>query len=155
MTTTARCPGEVIDRARQWVPAYPLRGDLVAILAVVVAMRVVFPDRADWAAHVMAGGAVAVVADAVLGRRVGGWGVTLGATAALVFAVLGELTVAGPFDPGDVAFTLAGALVVTGGASMLPDGSAADARLWRRALVWGLGLLAFAVYFRYGIRRGP
>lgn len=146
---------DLITSVRRWTPVGSLRWDLITILAVAVAVQVVFPDRADWAAHVTAGGALVVVADAALGRRLGPWAVALGAASVLVLAVVAELTLTGPFDPADVAFTVAGALLVTGGASV--DGAKLTARgdVGRLAMGWGMALLAGAVYYRYGIRRGP
>lgn len=146
---------ELIARVRAWAPVDSLRWDLVTILVVAAVVQAVFPDRADWAAHVTAGGALVIVADAVLGRRLGGWAVTLGASGVLGLAVVAELTVAGPFDPGDVAFTLAGALLVTGAASARGEPVAARDSVRRLGLAWGMALLVVAVYYRYGIRRGP
>lgn len=136
-------------------PDRSLRWDLITVVAVAVAVQIVFRDRADWASHVLAGGALIIIADAVLGRRLGAWAPTIGAMIVLGLGVALELTVSGPFDPGDVAFTLAGALVVTGrgGSGDTTGGPTADGR--GVALAWGVGLLVVAVYYRYGIRRGP
>ena len=144
----------LITSVRRWTPIGSLRWDLITILAVAVAVQVVFPDRADWAAHVTAGGALVVVADAALGRCLGPWAVTLGAASVLVLAVVAELTLTGPFDPADVAFTVAGALLVTGGASA-DAAKTARGDVGRLAMGWGMALVAGAVYYRYGIRRGP
>lgn len=48
-------------------------------------MQIVLRDRADWALHVMFGGALIIIAD----------------------AVLAGLTTSGPLDPADVTYTLA------------------------------------------------
>lgn len=142
-------------RAKGWLPQGSLRGDLVTVVAVAVAVQIMFRDRADWVSHVLAGGALVIIVDAVLGRRLGAWAATLGAMAALVLGVLVELTISGPFDPSDVAFTVAGALVVTGhGASVATSSTCNDAAK-HVALAWGIGLLGIAVFYRYGVRRGP
>lgn len=148
------CPAQA-GRANLWLPSRTLRWDLVAIIAVALVVQLTFRQRADWASHVLAGGAVVIISDAALGCRLGAWATTFGAVTALVLGVASDLTVSGPFDPSDVAFTLAGTLVVTGRG--LPGGPSAtlvdaDRRL---ALACGLALLGIAVYYRYGIRRGP
>ena len=144
-----------ITWAMGWLPRGTLRWDLVTVVAVAVAVQVVFRYRADWASHVLAGGALVIVVDAVLGHRLGAWAATLGALVVLVVGVLVELTVSGPFDPGDVAFTLAGALVITGGGRPTAASGEPNGGHRRTALAWGIGLLVVSVYYRYGIRRGP
>lgn len=137
-------------------PRYPsLRWDLVSVVAVAIGVQVVFRDRADWASHVLAGGAVVIIAGAALGERLGAWATTLGVALSLLLGLVVELTVSGPFDPGDVAFTLAGALVVTGQRASVVAPGAQHCATRRVALAWGVGLLGLAVFYRYGIRRGP
>ena len=147
--------GEFAARMKEWAPADSLRWDLLAIVTVAIAVQVVFPDRADWVAHVMAGGALVVIADATLGSRVGAWALNLGTFGVLVLAVVAELTVTGPFDPSDVAFTLAGALLVNGGSSIRSNDATSERHNAHLGLAWGMALLGVAVYYRYGIRRGP
>jgi hypothetical protein len=142
----------------RWRPGAELRRDLLVLLAVAVSVQLVLPDRADWAAHILAGGAIVVLVDAALGARIGPWAVTLGAVVVLLLAIVADLTLTGPFDPGDVGFTLAGALVITGAGGGSSPGEA-PAPGWdhnrRVAMAWGTAVLIVAVYYRYGIRRGP
>jgi hypothetical protein len=137
-----------IARAERWLPSGALRWDLATVVAVAAAVQLLFPDRADWAAHVLSGGALVIVVGALLSTSFGLWSTTIGSVMVAAAAVIADSTVVGPFDPSDVAFTLAGALVVTGGASTRRDST-------HKAVVWGLALLGAAVYYRYGIRRGP
>lgn len=154
--------GGSILAVRWWPPPGQLRRDIVTVLCCSVALFVAFPHRVDWASHTLAGGAVVLVCVALTGPRLGRRSSTAGAALVLLLAAGLDLTVTGPFDPADVAWTLAGALLVTGSRDLVPAGAdldtatAVDVRSdRRRAIAWGLGLLAVALVNRYGIRRGP
>lgn len=143
--TMLRCPP-----LSALLPYPALAWDLLVVLASGVAVQVVFPERADWVAHVVAGGGLAVVINASLSKQLGSWAQPLGAAIVLVGAIVADATLTGPFDAGDVAFTLAGALLVTGTST-----SGTSRTLKWTAIGWGIALTAVASYYRYGIRRGP
>ena len=146
-------PGHESTGPRWWPQEAWLRGDLGAVALCAGLVTILLPHRADWTSHVLLGGGVAVVGLAgPIPLRWRSWSVGLAALGVLALAVLLDLTVTGPFDPADVAFTLVGALAVTG-----PRHDAApprgDAR-WR-AVGWGVGLVVMAVLNRYSVPRGP
>lgn len=130
-----------------WVPRGWLARDLAFVLGAGCAVQLVFLTRYDWVAHVLAGGAIGIALSAVLHTRVGPWAQPIAETVALLGAIASELIVTGPLDPSDVAFTLVGALLVTG-----PLREASDGPPWPTAVGWGLALLAAAYYYHYGIK---
>lgn len=139
------------------MPGWPgpgtFRSDLLWVLCGALAVVVVFPDRSDWASHVVAGGGVVLAVTGGLGRRFGRLATTGGLVLVLWLAVVVEATVTGPFDPADLAFTVAGGLLVAGESTESRSTAGGSAR-W--AMVgWGVALVVFAVANRYGIRRGP
>lgn len=151
-----REPGHQSTGPRWWPQEAWLRGDLGAVAFCAGLVAILLPHRADWASHVLLGGGLAVVALAgPVPLRWRSWSAGLGALGVLALAVLLDLTVTGPFDPADVAFTLVGALAVTGprdhGRDGVPPGG--DAR-WQ-ALGWGVALVLLAVLNRYSVPRGP
>jgi hypothetical protein len=120
----------------------------------------VLPDRSDWASHLVAGGGIVLAAAGLLGPRLGAWAATLGVVVVLVVSAAVDLTLTGPFDPADVAFTVLGGLLVTGETAVSPAAPAAPAGTVRRAessaaLVarWGVALAVLALVHRYGILR--
>lgn len=130
-----------------WWPTDPhLRGDLEAVVLVAGLVALVVPDRADWASHVLAGGGVVMAGVALAVHRLGRAVVPLGGLVVLAVATVLDLTLTGPFDPSDVAFTLAGALLVTAP----PPGAPVDRRT---RLIWGAVLIALALANRYGVPR--
>lgn len=158
----ARGPARVralLEWGRLLVPTPTLCFDLAVLAVAAFVVQACFPHRHDWVGHVLAGGSLVIIADAVLGPILGAWSVIVGAWGVLGVAVVADLTLTGPFDPADVAFTVAGAMLVTGGVQVyLRPGSPGLERVGASCWVqvaWGLGLLAVAFYFRYSFRAGP
>lgn len=136
-----------------WPGPGALRRDLLWVLCGAIALVVVFPDRSDWASHVVAGGGLALVGVGVFADRLGRAAPVAGLALVLGLAVVVELTLTGPFDPSDVAFTVAGGLLVAGDSTGRRSAQAGWVR-WP-VVAWGAALVVFAVANRYGIRRGP
>lgn len=128
--------------------------EVLVLLCSALLVQLVMPYRVDLPAHLIGGGALALAIAAVLPARA----VARLASAVIPLVFTGvvlvvwwvEQAVFGPFDLVDVAFTLAGALVVLDG---LPGVlvSAPDTR-WRVAR-WSLALGVAALAYRYGITR--
>lgn len=149
-----------------WPPPGPLRQDLLVLLGVAALVSLVLPDRSDWASHLVAGGGIVLAVSGLLAPRLGAWAATLGVVVVLVVATAVDLTLTGPFDPADVAFTVLGGLLVTGDIGAAPDEpvdafrtveSAGPIRPSRSSpgLVarWGVALAVLALVHRYGILR--
>jgi hypothetical protein len=120
--------------------------ETLALLAAGVLVQVAVPTRHDWAAHVVGGGALAMLLLVALPARAHRDARSTGAVLVLVavMAWLLEETVFGPFDVVDVAFTAAGALVV--------DPSCRDDLVHHNRRTLGavsVGLLACALAYRY------
>lgn len=111
-------------------------------------VNITFSHRSDWASHVVAGGAAAMVWRACTPLGVRRWAGASAAVMVLVASIVAEVTLVGPWDGSDVAFTTAGALLVAG--ERLPHDRSRPS-----SIVTGSLLFAGAVGFRYGIRRGP
>ncbi len=126
--------------------------DLISLLVAAALVNLVFVNRYDWAAHMIVGGAIPIAVAAGLPRSRHAWASSIGVVAALGAGVIADLTVTGPWDPSDVAFTAAGALIVVGehAAAGTPP-----ARTARAGGVLALAMVLCAFGFRYGIRRGP
>jgi hypothetical protein len=138
------------QRPRRWLPKGTLSRDVIVVVVAAFSVQAVFPARYDWVAHVLAGGGIAIPVSTFLFGRLGRWSQPLAATVTLLCAIVAELTITGPFDPADAAFTVAGAMLVTGPVST----RSAQAHRWH-AVGAGAGLLALAVFYHYGIRWGP
>ena len=176
-----RGPGQVPDRRGGqaavaglgwWPPPGPLRQDLLVLLGVAILLLLVLPDRSDWASHLVAGGGIVLAVAGLLGPRLGAWAATLGVVLVLPVSAAVDLTLTGPFDPADVAFTVLGGLLVTGEIGVAPAGTTAVAAPAAPAapvgtvgtvgppgsspaLVarWGVALAVLALVHRYGILR--
>ncbi len=149
-TPAAGAATEAHQRSRSRLPKGTLSRDVIVVVVAAFSVQAVFPARYDWVAHVLAGGAIAISVSTFLFSRLGSWAQPVAATVTLLCAIVAELTITGPFDPADAAFTVAGALLVTGPVST----RSARAQRWH-AVGAGAGLLALAVFYHYGIRWGP
>lgn len=120
--------------------------DPATVVVVGLVVWLIFPERNDWAAHVVAGGGAVIAFDGLVAPRLGRWSAPLGALAVLLAAIAIELVVRSPFDAGDVAFTAAGAILVVGERPGSVGG-------WSQAerVLWGSALVAGAVALRYWI----
>jgi hypothetical protein len=158
-----RGPEATIRGLGWWPPPGPLRQDLLILLGVAVLLSLVLPDRSDWASHLVAGGGIVLAVAGRLGPRLGAWAATLGVVLVLVVSAAVDLTLTGPFDPADVAFTVLGGLLVTGEVGAATTGAAGPAAPTGTAVRagsssglvarWGVALAALALVHRYGIWR--
>lgn len=128
-----------------------LRQELVLLLVGAVVVKLLFPFRHDLPAHVVGGGAAAVVAVTMVPRRVAdrlGDGVLgIGLALVILLAWSTERFLFGPFDLVDVAFTVAGAVAVVD----VGTAAAADGSQRRQVLAWNIALVGLALVYRYGL----
>lgn len=122
-------------------------GDLAALLGAAALVQVAFPDRVDLAAHVVAGGGVALVVAALAPRRTRSWIAPLVVVACLVAATVGELLQPGVLDHGDVAYTGAGSLLVVRSAAVVVG---APGRRRAAAVLLGATLIVIGLVLRHG-----
>lgn len=132
----------------------PIGREVSALILASIAVQMINPSRHDHTAHVLGGGALMLLIGGLAPR---GWAEAnperLGMSSVglvAICALAAELAVFGPFDLVDVAFTVAGSLVVG------PSQGSRFHGAGRRALVpAAAGLLALALVFRFMMSSGP
>ncbi len=123
----------------------PVARQVIPVLIAALVVQVLLPFRSDNAAHVLGGGALALLLIATPPARWlrAPWSEAAILVGVLAAALITEWTVFGPFDVVDVAFTMGGAFVVL---AALPECADADrhtrSRLAFAALLLGAASLA-------------
>ncbi|MEO6630032.1 MAG: hypothetical protein ABIP03_15865 [Aquihabitans sp.] len=154
LAATPRLAGAGTGRLRNLSRTLAGREALTLVGAALV-VQVVMPYRHDLPAHVVGGGAAALLGAALVPRFIGRTNGELAGFAIFAWVValawLAEQQVFGPFDLVDVSFTLAGALVVM---DCLPEVINAPSED-RQSVFWaGVLLIMLALLYRYGLTRG-
>ena len=129
--------------------------EALVLLGAALIVQVVMPYRHDLPAHVVGGGAAALLCAALVPRSIGRGNADVCRAAIFGWVVVlawgAEQLVFGPFDLVDVSFTLAGALVVLDVLPEVIDAPTDD----RHVVFWaGVLLIVLALLYRYGLTRG-
>ncbi len=120
--------------------------DVVAVAVAAVVVQLVFRQRVDLPAHVVAGGGGALVVAVLVPRALHRVVAAVAVVVVLVVAAVIEAAEVGLTDLGDVAFSGAGALLVARSAEEACLGGR------RRGLVAAVGVVGLVVGF--GLRHG-
>lgn len=136
-------------RAERTAPELgPAARQVIPVLIAALVVQLLLPFRSDNAAHVLGGGALAMLLTAMLpgGWLRVPWSETVILVGALAAALITEWTVFGPFDVVDVAFTMGGAFVAL---AALPECADADRRTRSQLVLAALLLGAASLAHRY------
>jgi len=128
----------------------PAVRQVIAVLVAAAGVQLLLSFRGDSAAHVLGGAALAMflggaTAPALLRRHSAAAQLVI-FTAVLVAAWVGEMTVFGPFDLDDVAFTTGGAFVAL---AFLPQWAVAARSERARLILAAVALAGAALGYRY------
>lgn len=125
----------------------PLLADLVVLAMAAAFVQLAFPDRVDLAAHVVAGGGLALLVAGLAPARLGPWIAAVAVGICLVLAVLSERLQPGVLDWGDVAYTGAGSLLMARSTTSIATGPRGDRVV---ATAVGVAAIALGLVLRYG-----
>lgn len=125
----------------------PLVADLVVLALAALVVQLAFPERVDLAAHVVAGGGLALVVAGFAPARVGERIAPIAVGACLVLAVVSERLQPGVLDWGDVAYTGAGSLLMARSTSSIVRSDRTDRVL---SVAVGAGAIVLGLVLRYG-----
>lgn len=136
---------QIAHRARE---LGPVSRQVTPLIIAALAVQVLLPFRSDNAAHVLGGGALAML---LIAASPGRWSQAPWSEVAILVGVLAaalitEWTVVGPFDVVDIAFTMGGAFVAL---AALPECADTDRRTRSRLAFAALLLGAASLAHRY------